>query len=160
MKVAEDYLGHRVNRAVLGRVHTLKPLEPIALQKSKAFCALAPQKIIYKRLTNHQIPEKHIQKHEQTNHQKTSNNTTTNQLQLHPQAQKTATQQPPATRVASVRRGVPAGWSKFQRRALEYSAELAGLEFVRLVPEPELAVRAYGVRREKFVSLFLKRSEE
>ena len=43
--------------------------------------------------------------------------------------------------------GVPVRWNKYQKRALEYAAELAGLETVRLVPEPELAVRAYGVRR-------------
>ncbi|CAK9016233.1 unnamed protein product [Durusdinium trenchii] len=42
--------------------------------------------------------------------------------------------------------GVPVRWNKYQKRALEYAAELAGLETVRLVPEPELAVRAYGVR--------------
>ncbi|CAE7210846.1 dnaK [Symbiodinium natans] len=42
--------------------------------------------------------------------------------------------------------GVPARWTKAQRYALEYSAKLAGLTSVRLIPEPELAVRAYGVR--------------
>ena len=42
--------------------------------------------------------------------------------------------------------GVPARWNPYQRRALEYAAELAGLESVRLVPEPELAVRAFGIR--------------
>ncbi|CAE7329181.1 dnaK, partial [Symbiodinium necroappetens] len=42
--------------------------------------------------------------------------------------------------------GVPARWTKNQRMALEYAAKLAGLQSVRLIPEPELAVRAYGVR--------------
>ncbi|CAL1137222.1 unnamed protein product [Cladocopium goreaui] len=42
--------------------------------------------------------------------------------------------------------GVPARWTANQKRALEYAAELAGLESVRLVAEPELAVRAYGIR--------------
>ncbi|CAE7468733.1 dnaK, partial [Symbiodinium pilosum] len=42
--------------------------------------------------------------------------------------------------------GVPARWTKAQRAALEYSATLAGLKSVRLIPEPELAVRAYGIR--------------
>ena len=42
--------------------------------------------------------------------------------------------------------GIPARWNGYQKRALEYAAELAGLESVRLVPEPELAVRAYGLR--------------
>ena len=42
--------------------------------------------------------------------------------------------------------GVPARWTLYQRRALEYAAELAGLESVRLVAEPELAIRAYGLR--------------
>lgn len=42
--------------------------------------------------------------------------------------------------------GCPAAFDKNQRRALEKAAQLAGIEAMRTCPEPELAVRAYGLR--------------
>lgn len=42
--------------------------------------------------------------------------------------------------------GVPARFDQNQRRAVEYAAELAGFQSVRLIPEPELAVRAYSLK--------------
>lgn len=41
--------------------------------------------------------------------------------------------------------GVPARFSSMQRSALEYATKLSGLNHVKLIAEPELAVRAYGL---------------
>lgn len=49
-------------------------------------------------------------------------------------------------RVTRAVMGMPARFTPFQTAAIERAAQLSGLETVRLVREPELAVRAYGYK--------------